>query len=77
MNARFPDSNQLAKLFGVTRREFHREIKPFIVADSKSLLDEYNIANPDIGIDSKQTIYLRSSDQTTIIETDLTIQDYL
>lgn len=77
MNIRFPDSNQLAREFGVTRREFHREIKPFIVADSKGLLNQHNITNPDIGIDVEQNIYLRSSDHDIIIETGLTIQDYL
>lgn len=54
----FYDKNLLAKKFGVSRRNFHREIKTPIVSNFKKELKEKNIKNPDIGLDINDKIYL-------------------
>lgn len=76
MNVRFYDSSELGKIFGVTPRQFHREIKTYIVNDFKPELKEKNINNPDIGLDSDNYIYLSDSSHQIIIETKMTVEDY-
>lgn len=77
MKIKFPDANELGRIFGVSRREYHRQIKPFIVSDFKDELNEMHINNPDIGIDENKFIYLSDSNHKKIISTNLTIEDYI
>ena len=76
MNIRFPDSNEIARIFGVCRRDYHRYIKTYIVSDFRQELNELNINNPDIGIDDNRYLYLSDSNHEIIISTNLTIEDY-
>lgn len=77
MNITYYDSEELAKKFGVSKREFHREIKTYIVTDFRKELDDNNISNPDIGLDSNNNIYLSDTNHTVIMETELNVSDYI
>lgn len=77
MKITYYDSEALAKKFGMSRRDFHRKIKTYIVSDFKKELDEKNISNPDIGLDSQNNIYLSDTDHSEVIPTDLNVTDYI
>lgn len=77
MKIKFLDSNELARVFGVTRREYHREIKTYIMSDFRDELNEIDINNPDIGIDENNFLYLSDSKHEKIIPTNLTVEDYI
>ena len=76
MKIKFPDSNELGGIFGVTRREYHRKIKPYILSDFRDELNEKAINNPDIGIDQNNFIYLSDSKHEEIITTNQSVEDY-
>ena len=77
MKITFYDSEALATKFGVNRREFHRNIKTYIVSDFKQELDGKNISNPDIGLDAQNNIYLSDTNHDEIIVTNLNVTDYI
>jgi len=68
----------LADILNVTEREFHREIKPLIIADYKKELQSNGIQNPDIGLDKDSNIYLVDpNNPSNYVETRINIFDYL
>jgi hypothetical protein len=68
------DEDYLANKLGISRRDFHRSIKPFIIRDFKKELHEGAIHNPNIGLDKEGFIYLVDPrDKTIYLETKLSI----
>jgi len=72
------DSRYLASLLDITEREFHRNVKPIIVADFRVELRQNGIQNPDIGLDDLNNLYLVDPlDISNFIFTELNIESYL
>ena len=74
---KFYDEIELASKFHVSRLDFHRLIKPIILADFPELCNQLRCQNPDIGLDSKGIIYLGNIEHSIILSTHLTINDYI
>lgn len=56
--AQYHDSKHLARILGVSEREFHSQIKKQIVRDFYIELSEIGLRNPDILLDEENLIFL-------------------
>lgn len=57
--------------------DFHRHIKPLIVADFKAELKKKGIENPDLYLDKNSKIYLvHPNNIRNYVETGLSIKEY-
>ncbi len=74
---KFYDEEHLARILGVERRIFHREIKPLMVADFSDELAKLGISNPDVGLDALNNLYLADTDHAVVFKTGLTLFDYI
>jgi hypothetical protein len=74
---KFYDERTLAKKFKVSSVNFHRLIKPIILADFPEILISLKCVNPDIGIDPLGIIYLSNHQHTHMVCTHLKINDYI
>lgn len=76
-DVRFYDETYLAEKLGVSRRHFHRHIKPIMLADFPEIVAEIGQTNVDIGIDRLDQLYLASTDHQIIRGTGYSIFDYI
>ncbi len=68
----------LASLLNISEKDFHRNLKPVIVADFRIELEDKGIRNPDIGLDNQNIVYLVDpSDITNFVFTKLDINIYI
>ncbi len=75
MAVKYYKPTYLAELFGVTKEKFHKEVKPVIFSDFKKELQEFNIKNPDIGVDENNFVFLSNPNRTVEIATNLKMAD--
>ncbi len=73
---KFPDANELAKEFGISKEKFHKSIKPELKKDFSADMKKIKSTNPDIGFDEQGNIVLRNPQTGQTINTKTPLKYY-